>query len=109
MKFCQKCGKELLDQAVICPGCGCSCAPQQTTAVPTYASNTVVNQVTDMESSSLANCALLFSFLMPIIGLILGIVGAVKYRTPSYKSRCITAIIVGPLVWFGVFLIFMNI
>ena len=22
MKFCQKCGKELLDEAVICPGCG---------------------------------------------------------------------------------------
>lgn len=24
MKFCQKCGKELHDEAVICPGCGCS-------------------------------------------------------------------------------------
>lgn len=24
MKFCQHCGKELLDEAVICPGCGCS-------------------------------------------------------------------------------------
>ena len=23
MKFCSKCGKELLDEAVICPGCGC--------------------------------------------------------------------------------------
>lgn len=23
MKFCSKCGKELLDKAVICPGCGC--------------------------------------------------------------------------------------
>ncbi len=24
MKFCSKCGKELVDEAVICPGCGCS-------------------------------------------------------------------------------------
>jgi len=24
MKFCSKCGKELLDEAVICPNCGCS-------------------------------------------------------------------------------------
>ena len=24
MKYCQHCGKELLDQAVVCPGCGCS-------------------------------------------------------------------------------------
>ena len=24
MKFCEKCGKEIMDEAVICPGCGCS-------------------------------------------------------------------------------------
>ena len=24
MKYCQHCGKEILDEAVICPGCGCS-------------------------------------------------------------------------------------
>ena len=23
MKFCQKCGKEILEETVICPGCGC--------------------------------------------------------------------------------------
>ena len=23
MKFCQKCGKQIMDEAVICPGCGC--------------------------------------------------------------------------------------
>ena len=24
MKFCTHCGKEIMDEAVICPGCGCS-------------------------------------------------------------------------------------
>ena len=24
MKFCQHCGKEIFDEAVVCPGCGCS-------------------------------------------------------------------------------------
>ncbi|MBE7040093.1 MAG: zinc-ribbon domain-containing protein [Ruminococcaceae bacterium] len=24
MKYCSKCGKEIMDDAVICPGCGCS-------------------------------------------------------------------------------------
>ena len=24
MKFCQKCGKEIMDEAVVCPGCGCA-------------------------------------------------------------------------------------
>lgn len=29
MKFCQRCGKELMDEAIVCPGCGC---PVQTNA-----------------------------------------------------------------------------
>ena len=29
MKYCSKCGKELLDEAVICVGCGCAVARQQ--------------------------------------------------------------------------------
>lgn len=24
MKFCHKCGKEIMDEAVICPNCGCA-------------------------------------------------------------------------------------
>ena len=24
MKYCTKCGKQLMDEAVICPGCGCA-------------------------------------------------------------------------------------
>lgn len=24
MKYCQKCGKEIVDEAVVCTGCGCS-------------------------------------------------------------------------------------
>lgn len=28
MKFCQKCGKEIMDEAVVCPGCGCSVAEE---------------------------------------------------------------------------------
>lgn len=29
MKYCRQCGKELLDEAVICPGCGCSTEHKQ--------------------------------------------------------------------------------
>ena len=28
MKFCQYCGQQLLDQAVVCPNCGCATGPQ---------------------------------------------------------------------------------
>lgn len=24
MKFCEKCGKQIMDEAVVCPGCGCA-------------------------------------------------------------------------------------
>lgn len=29
MKYCTKCGKELMDEAVICPGCGCYAEEKQ--------------------------------------------------------------------------------
>lgn len=29
MKYCTHCGKELFDEAVICPGCGCPCDGSQ--------------------------------------------------------------------------------
>ena len=29
MRFCQKCGKEIMEETVICPGCGCSAANEK--------------------------------------------------------------------------------
>ena len=31
MKFCEKCGKEIMDEAVVCPGCGCATTTEATT------------------------------------------------------------------------------
>lgn len=43
MKYCQKCGKELYDEAVICPGCGC---PVETrVADKNHSATDVVNTV----------------------------------------------------------------
>lgn len=36
MKFCAKCGKEILDEAVICPGCGCAVAMQASAPKVSY-------------------------------------------------------------------------
>lgn len=35
MKFCQKCGKEIVDEAIICPGCGCAIAGEKNVKVAT--------------------------------------------------------------------------
>ena len=52
MKYCSKCGKELFDEAVVCPNCGCA------------VSNV---DVTDMPSLGIA----VISFFIPLVGLIL--------------------------------------
>ena len=28
MKFCQRCGEEIMDEEVFCPGCGCTVAKE---------------------------------------------------------------------------------
>ncbi len=55
MKYCSKCGKELVDEAVICPACGCSVAP------------TVAVQEEDAPSTGFA----VLGFFFPLVGLIL--------------------------------------
>lgn len=42
MKFCQKCGKEIMEEAVICPSCGCAIEKKEAptkVAVPKRAKN----------------------------------------------------------------------
>lgn len=54
MKYCSQCGKELVDEAVVCPSCGCAVqAP--------------ANQQEDKPSAGLN----ILAFLFPVIGLIL--------------------------------------
>lgn len=36
MKLCENCGKEIMDEAVICPGCGCSVAKEIEKAEVSY-------------------------------------------------------------------------
>ncbi len=45
MKYCEKCGKEIMDEAVICPGCGCAVTSAKTPVtaeVPKSAKNAFV-------------------------------------------------------------------
>ena len=77
MKYCTHCGKEIMDEAVICPGCGC--ATEKTMTQP-QADDTV----------SVGLCVL--SALIPLFGIIYW---PVKHKeTPKKAKACgITAII----------------
>lgn len=55
MKYCTKCGKEIMDDAVICTGCGCA--------------QEVAPAKVDTDSSSVGFT--LLGFFIPIVGLIL--------------------------------------
>ena len=77
MKYCSKCGKQLMDEAVVCIGCGCSVstAPKATTQ-HTHAE----------QSSTLATLSYVFAFLIPIVGVILGIIGMAVYKNPVLRN-----------------------
>lgn len=61
MKYCQKCGKELVDEAVICVNCGCSTETQP-------AQPAVVNA--DAPNIGMA----ILGFFIPLAGLIIYLV-----------------------------------
>lgn len=53
--------------------------------------------------------ALLFAFLIPIVGIILGVINMGKYQTKKYKDRCVAAIVIGAIVQIIMILLVMNI
>lgn len=61
--FCKKCGKEIRDDAIVCPYCGVQVGNFST---PTPKTNV------------LAIVGFIFAFLMPIVGLICSIIGKSK-------------------------------
>ncbi len=111
MKFCPNCGKELRDDELFCSECGnaVNAAPQQPIQgqQPIYGQQPYSPQQAsqfqqppiEKEKNTLATCALVFAFLMPIVGLILGIIGTVKYKSEKLKKQCIIAIPVSIVVW----------
>ena len=69
--------------------------PQQPVQQPYYPPAPQPQQ----EKSGLATAAIIFAFLIPLVGLILGIVGKKKYQSPELQKRCQTAIIISVVVW----------
>jgi uncharacterized membrane protein YvbJ len=89
MKFCSKCGNELVDEAVVCTKCGCAVVSS------TPQTSSVVNQDDEV---SIGFCVL--SVLVPLFGVIYW---AVKNKeTPKRAKACGIA----GLVSWGVSLIF---
>ncbi len=77
MKYCTKCGHELVDEAIICTNCGCAVTPAKG-ADPADAPN--------------MGFAVL-SFFIPLVGLILYLI--FKDRFPQKAKSCGKGAIIG--------------
>lgn len=103
MKFCEKCGKELMDEAVMCPSCGCAVENGQSkNQAPENA-----DAKSNWDSIKRTKVATAFAFLCPIVGLILGIIGLVKSEQEDVKKRYRGAIILSVAVWIVSIIIMM--
>ena len=97
--FCVHCGKELSDEAVICPACG----------IPTGKMN--VKATHGSETNVLAVVGFILSFFISLAGLICSIIGYKK--APEYGGNgkglalagiIISAVEIGIEVFFAIFL-----
>lgn len=90
MAFCRNCGKEIDDKAVICIHCG---VPQED----------IQNNTNNNEEDRKATAAeILASILLPIVGVIMGIV----YLSKGKKTAGTTALIAGIVAWFVYYVLF---
>ena len=77
MKFCSHCGKEMVDEAVVCPHCGCGVAQNNA-------------RETEPDEINIGFCVL--AALIPLFGLIYW--GVKHKETPRKAKACgITALI----------------
>ena len=84
LKFCTHCGKELFDEAVVCPNCGCP-----------------VKDIIVVDESISAFMVIL-AFLVPVIGVIYC---AIKAKTrPKCAKACGIVAIIGWVIWYLYFI-----
>jgi len=88
--FCKNCGKEIDDNAVVCPHCGVATEKMAASAPAPAQKNTI------------ALVGFILSFFGGILGLILSIVGLVNSKKPEYagdgKNLAIAGIIISCVV-----------
>lgn len=79
MKYCIFCGEKIEEDSEFCPNCG---AKQERITV----TNEEINASNNNDASNLSIIALIFAFVFPIVGLILGIIGMSKAKNMSGKG-----------------------
>lgn len=73
MRYCEHCGAQLDENAVVCPSCGC-----QVRALKTEAEETPIYGI----------LALVFGAFGGVMGLVFGLIGLKTYKNETYRKYC---------------------
>ena len=73
MKYCAKCGKEIMDDAVMCPGCGEKCNEQRTSNSTPFQQNNMNNGVNNNSEDKIDIKKTLLSNIIPVLFLVIGL------------------------------------
>lgn len=91
MKFCTHCGKEVLDDALICPNCGCSVQYDenpQGAAAPQFTAPQPQHTAPADTYSTMSILGLVLSFFTALVGLIVSVMAYNEAKnTGSLKSQ----------------------
>ena len=100
MKYCTHCGAEMPDDATICTSCGCPLSGEK----PSFNDNGAVNS---SKYNTVSIVGFVFSFLIPIVGLICSIIGLKQVSARGERGRglAIAGIIISIANWIGGILI----
>ena len=105
MKFCQICGAEIVDQAVICPNCGSPVAPQKHNKMGIASFVLALVGIVTSYITAIAS----ISGLCNLLAIIFGIIGIVQAkRNNEKKGFAVAGLIISLLgvILFVMFLIF---
>lgn len=99
MKYCTKCGAELMDEAVVCPKCGCA-----------VGENRPANTTNASSTNGFAIAGFVLAFFFPLLGIIFGAMGISKANKMggSGKGLAIAAVIISSIATVISFIVFIT-
>lgn len=95
--FCFKCGKQIADGSLYCPHCGTAQNPEQ---VGQNANCSEQEKCQPQEyNNTIAICGLVFAFLVPIVGFVLGLISAMSMKvSPIWRTVSLFSILISVVI-----------
>jgi len=103
--YCKKCGAEIPDNSVYCPVCGEKAENDEESNEDDFSSIHIVDSK-DEELEAITILAFIFAFILPVVGLILGIVSHNKDYGSRNNQFDIASIVISIIIIFLAILIY---